>query len=287
MARLHGFCIGIAVWYTAGCAEVSQANSGAGGSSPANTGGSTSTTARSVSVASLSEKVVPACAAGYEHPNVCCLGAPYKATVCSEDLAHPYGTCEKGQFAYPDPDSCCLLDANTPCRQPLGVDRDAGAGQQTGCHNPCLPGTYPPSDAASQGGEMLCLGGTGLVGQPREPFCSLCDGPVQWCSTPCPVGWSAPAGGQVDLCCQTDSSGKTSCFSQSEWIDGYGGGRGGASFSNSDGCISEQFTDDGNSYVMTCDFAGSNTCTCLLNGATTATLAGAPCDISLCGFPSS
>jgi hypothetical protein len=54
--------------------------------------------------------------------------------------------------------------------------------------------------------------------------------------------------------------------------------------------------DDGNSYTMKCDFAGSTTCTCLVNGAVVKTLTnpGLPdggmgrleaCDTSQCDFP--
>ena len=103
----------------------------------------------------------------------------------------------------------------------------------------------------------------------------------------CPAGWSVPADGQVDLCCQTDSSGRAICFSQAGWIGGIEGGVGGP-YGN--GCASEEFVNDGNSYVVLCASSASTTCNCLLNGVITQTIpaSGGQCDLtqtSSCGFP--
>src|SRR5262249_34493066 len=122
----------------------------------------------------------------------------------------------------------------------------------------------------------------------------LCRGPIGGdCDAPCPDGWSTPMGGQVDLCCRTDSNGLANCFFQSTGIgsDVGGGGDAGASGGRTGWSVA-----DGNSYVMKCTFAGSTTCTCMVNGAVTKTLskpelpeAGIAeldaCDVSLCGFP--
>src|SRR5664280_2459225 len=199
-----------------------------------------------VSVTQLMGKEVLPCAAGYEHPNICCQGAPYQATTCTEDLTRPFDVCEAEQLAYPDPNTCCSLDNKTACMQPSGVDSTADAGQGSNCQNPCSPGAYPPPPFL---GGVLCAFGTGMSIEPTEPFCSLCTGPVQWCSSPCPTGWSTPAGGQVDLCCLADSSGRNFCFSQAGYIGGSMGGGGG--YSNASGCRDEQFIGDGNSYVVT------------------------------------
>jgi hypothetical protein len=262
-----------------------------GGCAGGGSSGSTST-ASPVSVTGLFETTVLACAAGYEHANICCQGAPYKATVCTEDLTHPFGVCGKGQFAYPDPNACCLLDGTTACLQPSAVAPTADAGQQASCLNPCSPGAYPPpppAGALSSGG-ALCYFGIGLSVVSSTPLCEgLCTGPSPpYCSATCPAGWSVPTDGQVDLCCQTDPSGQALCFSQAGWI---GGIEGGGSGPYGNGCASEEFVNDGNSYVVRCDSSASTTCNCLLNGTITQTIPGSggqcdPTQISSCGFPS-
>jgi hypothetical protein len=271
-----------------GCGVASRPFSGAdpcaGG-----TGGAPSA-ATPVSVTQLMGRAVPSCAAGYAHPSICCQGAPYRATTCTEDATRPFDVCGPEQLAYPDANLCCSLDNKTICVQPSGVDSTADAGQSSTCHNPCRPGAYPPPPFL---GSELCVLGTGMSVEPREPFCSLCTGPVQWCSTPCPAGWSAPAGGQVDLCCLADSSGRSFCFSQAGYIGSNDGGGGGTS--DASACRFEQFLNDSNSYVVTCDFAGSGTCNCWFNGVVTQTFSAAQadagvrnlCGISMCGFPSS
>ena len=258
------------------------------GISPCSSGtGGTPNAATPVSVTQLMGKEVLPCTDGYAHPNICCQGAPYQATTCAADLAHPFDDCGPEQLAYPDPNACCSLDNKTSCVQPSGADLTADAGQRSSCHNPCAPGAYPPPPFLD--GE-LCAFGTGMSIEPKEPSCSLCTGPVQWCSTPCPAGWSTPAEGQVDFCCQTDSTGRSFCFSQAGYIDGVDGV---GSYSGTSGCRGEQFIDDGNSYVVTCDFTGSSTCNCLFNGVVTQTFSSTqidktgpdPCGMSLCGFP--
>ncbi len=255
-----------------------------------------------VPVTQLTGKEVLPCADGYAHPNICCRGAPYRATTCTENVTHPFDVCEPEQLAYPDPSVCCSLDNKTTCLQPSGANATADAGQASSCQNPCSPGAYPPPPFLDG---HLCVFGTGMMSAdaveqdpPAATPCSLCTGPIQWCSNPCPAGWSAPAGGQVDLCCQTDSSGRRFCFSQAGYIGG-GADSGEVGYSDAaSGCRDERiFTGDGNSYVVTCDFSGSGTCNCLFNGVVGRTFPSPqidtlpawvdPCGISIsqCGFP--
>ncbi len=246
-------------------------------------GGGAISAAISVSASILYDTQVPPCFAGYEHPNICCQGGPDQATICAEDLTHPFGLCEKGQFAYPDVSACCSLDNKAACLQPSSVEPTADAGQQAACTNPCYPGTYPLPESVSSANDSFCCIGSGQAvscmskaGHCESTGCS----PI--CGAPCPAGWAAPAGGQVDLCCQTDSSGQSVCFSQSGSIGGYIGIPGA---SGPTGCTSEEFINDGNSYTMNCDFTGSKGCTCLRNGVVTLTLPFNDCDLALCGFP--
>lgn len=263
-----------------GCGVASKPFTGIGPCANKGTGGAPST-AIPVSVTQLFGVAVPQCPAGYEHPNICCQGAPYQATVCTEDPTRPFGLCQSEQLAYPDANACCSLDNKTTCVKPSSVDSTADAGQQSGCNNPCSPGAYPAPPLFERD---LCVLGTGMSIEPTQPWCSLCTGPIDWCSTPCPAGWSAPAGGQVDLCCQTGSSGQSFCFSQAGYIGDAGGGVGSADAS---GCRGEEFVDDGNSYVMSCDFTALPDCTCLVNGVVTQTLStNTQClDVTPCGFP--
>ena len=280
-----------------GCGVASRPFKGTGACA-GGTGGAPNGTP--VPVAQLTGKEVLPCADGYAHPNICCRGAPYLATTCTEDLTRPFDDCQAEQLAYPNPNVCCSLDNKTTCLQPSGANATADAGQASNCRNPCSPGAYPPPPFLDG---HLCAFGTGIMSAdaveqdpPAATPCSLCTGPVQWCSNPCPAGWSAPAGSQVDLCCQTDSSGRRFCFSQAGYIGGADGGGVGYSDAAS-GCRDEQFIGDGNSYVATCDFTGSGTCNCLFNGVVERTFPSPqidtipawvdPCGISIsqCGFP--
>jgi len=258
-----------------------------GGANAGATAGGVTGNAVPVSVAPLFDVAVAPCALGYAHPNICCQGAPYRATVCNEDLTRPFGVCETGQYAYPDRNACCSLDNRTACVPPSGVDLTPDAGQQSGCQNPCYPGAYPPPELANSAdggpaGSALCYFGTGMSFEPPQVLCLECP-PTDWCSTPCPAGWSAPVGGQVDFCCQTDSSGQSFCFSQAGYI---GGNIGGGGMGTGADCISDWFANDGNSYVARCDSTASPACACLVNGVATWTGPDLDCfDPSACGFP--
>jgi hypothetical protein len=60
----------------------------------------------------------------------------------------------------------------------------------------------------------------------------------------------------------------------------------GDAYSDPSKCFGEAFRDDGNSYVMKCDFTGAPQCTCLVNGVVTKTLATGSClDLTPCDFP--
>jgi hypothetical protein len=268
-----------------GCGVASRPFSGAGACAGSTGGASGSSTP--VDVTQLMGKEVPACAPGYAHPDICCQGAPYRATTCTEDLMRPFDGCGAEELVYPDPKTCCSLANKTTCER-AAPDPAADAGQRSSCQNPCYPGAYPPPPPLDS---FLCVFGTGMSVASKEPWCSLCTSPIQWCPPPCPAGWSAPPGGQVDLCCQADPSGKPFCFSQA----GYIGSRNGGGVGESDGssCRYELFLGNGNSYVVSCDLTASAKCTCLTNGITTkeySTQANTSvvdgCGISQCGFPS-
>ena len=224
---------------------------------------------------------VPACAAGYEHPNICCRGAAYEATTCTEDPKNPFGPCPSGQFAYPDPKACCDLNSADKCVAGAIADV-ADAGDSNSCINPCAPGAYPDSQDPAicrygvegvQNRTTEILYGVGTVGGP----------PQEYCATPCPQGWGR-AFEQNDVCCQQSGNGWTLCYSQASYISGLSGGTGrvdGASF------LGESFFDDGNSYVMKCDFTASS-CQCLFNGNVVATPSASEFDVNLlglCPFP--
>ena len=264
-----------------GCGVSSKPFTGIGPCANNGTGGAPST-AIPVSVTQLFGVAVPQCPAGYEHPNICCQGAPYQATACTEDLTHPFGLCESEQLAYPDPNACCSLDNKTDCVQPSGVDSTPDAGQQNNCQNPCSPGAYPPPPLMDG---WLCVFGIGMSAEPTQPVLrTSCTVPIDWCSNPCPAGWSAPVGGQVDLCCQTGSGGQSFCFSQAALI---GGNRGGGVGTMDPDWIFEWFANDGNSYVEKCDSTSSPACSCIVNGVVTQTTSDNECTAKFvpCGFP--
>jgi hypothetical protein len=199
-----------------GCGVASRAFAEIG-SCRRGTGGAPGT-AVPVSASQLMGTTVSPCASGYAHPSICCQGAPDRATTCTEDVTHPFDVCGTEQLAYPDSSVCCSLGQKTACVQPSGVDANADAGLPSPCLNPCYPGAYPPPPFLDS---YLCVFGNGGTVETTQPACiGMCYQQGDWCSTPCPAGWSAPAGGQVDLCCMTDSSGQTFCFSQAGYIGG-------------------------------------------------------------------
>ncbi len=74
------------------------------GISPCSSGtGGTPNAATPVSVTQLMGKEVLPCTDGYAHPNICCQGAPYQATTCAADLAHPFDDCGPGSSPIPIP----------------------------------------------------------------------------------------------------------------------------------------------------------------------------------------
>ena len=233
-----------------------------------------------VDVSQLFNVNVPACSSGYEHPNICCLGAPYVATFCTEDVKHPFDICGSGQFTYPDPNTCCSIADEADCaKAPLADAADSGV--QNNCTTPCAPGAYP--DAADA---TLCRYGVeGVMSQTTPPACyGHCSSlPPDYCTTPCPASWSKSSS-QNDLCCRLNPSGQTFCYSQTAEIRGFSGGQGHGDASS---FFSEQFFDDGNSYVMTCDFTKS-TCNCVLNGNVVMVMFATQFDdrlMSHCPFP--
>jgi len=244
----------------------------------------------SLSITSLLAAVVTPCAAGYAHPNICCRGAPYEATTCTKDSTHPFDVCATGLYAYPDPSACCLLADKNACTGPSGDASAMPESQGASCQNPCAPGAYPPSKISiSPAGvavdDMLCCFGTGLACEPKQPPCiGLCTEQQEWCGRACPSGWTVPVEGQVDACCQSDSSGRSFCFSQAEHIRSPGGG---AAVSDPSGCVGDHLSDDGNSYVMICDYSATPSCKCLSNGIVTRSLSDdTKClDYVACGFP--
>jgi len=173
---------------------------------------------------------VPACETGFAHPNICCRASPTQATECADCPGAPFAACDNASLTFPDPGTCCSL-ADGGCGEASVLSAPPmDSGLELNCSYPCGPGGYSPHELQSL----------------RQPVCSdLADGSLGIClyccfgsgecptntclggpTTPptrcgsdncglCPVGWQAPARGQYDLCCQTDTAGVARCFSQS------------------------------------------------------------------------
>jgi hypothetical protein len=171
--------------------------------------------------------LVPACNAGYAHPNICCRASPTQVTECADCRGAPFAACDNASLTFPDPGRCCSL-GDGGCAEASVLSVDPGdAAIELSCYYACGPGGYSPhelqsptaracSDVADSSDPVCyycCLGG-GCVS--NQCSCGAC--PPSGCGGDncgaCPAGWNVPAGGQYDLCCQIDSSGAARCFSQ-------------------------------------------------------------------------
>ncbi len=171
--------------------------------------------------------LVPACNAGYAHPNICCRASATQVTECADCRGAPFAACDNASLTFPDPGTCCSL-GDGGCAEASVLSVDPGdAAIKLSCYYACGPGGYSPhelqsptaracSDVADSSDPVCyycCLGG-GCVS--NQCSCGAC--PPSGCGGDncgaCPAGWNVPAGGQYDLCCQTDGSGAARCFSQ-------------------------------------------------------------------------
>jgi hypothetical protein len=243
---------------------------------------------------------VPACPVAYAHANVCCQSGPRQPTVCLESPTSPFQPCDQDAVTFPDPAKCCPINGNGPCESPLIEAIDGSA--PGACSFPCAPVGYSPANVPSgspltspfpscstaSAGERCsycCYGALGspcLLNQCNCPATGPCQCGPQ-CGG-CPAGWRAPAPGQVDLCCRTDTSG-TQCFSQSDKINSpnsFG------CFHGPNKCDCARSGSDGHSYEAWCDSASTPLCTCAIDGKTTRTTTSTDCSVlldSVCGFP--
>jgi hypothetical protein len=179
------------------------------------------------------------CPEGYEHPTVCCLGAPGSPPQCGEYDSSPFMPCAANWAAFPDQARCCSLTNPADCGKsaiPVSAERQQATAT---CYEQCGPRGFPPSALPRDGaapppsGEYVCCTDTGGTLGCVYSSCvstpgSVCidDGDAGCASPPepnphtcgptcpaCPSGWESSAHGQVDLCCQT-VDGTERCFSQ-------------------------------------------------------------------------
>jgi hypothetical protein len=239
------------------------------------------------------------CAAGYEHPNVCC-----HRGACSERPNAPFAPCDDDALTFPDRGRCCSLDRPGDC---VGAsDADAGVDvDPRRCALPCSPGAKTAADANFEactndlgGGCVYCCEGLGCPSStcrcPPGPFCPADAPPGSCppakpcaCNTPrcnaCPAGWSSGPQ-QFDLCCRGTASGSPQCFSQAVAINRPADG--GGMVSGPNGCEIYNVM-DGVSYDLACDVTKTPQCTCSLDGVPTMSFpfANVSCALTTCGFP--
>jgi hypothetical protein len=225
---------------------------------------------------------VSACGAGFAHPNVCC-----RQGACLEHPRAPFTRCDVTELVFPDRRQCCPLGGVGACVDASNGDAGVDAAVSGPCSLPCGPEGTPSDDATfpvcenmlAQGFECFycCSGGSCSSNVCRGPM--ALDGGVVACNTPacdpCPASWAASAP-QVDLCCAD----ATRCFSQSIEVEAP---EGSGMSAGPGACDSVAFA-GGHLFEAKCDFAAS-TCTCTIDGATTATLelAQHSCDLASCG----
>ena len=186
---------------------------------------------------------VGACGAAYAHPNVCCQGGPDLPSSCETYPGQPFRSCDAdaGYATFPDPRTCCPLDANGGCHWVDGgtATGEAGGIDAAACAYACLPGQYASGGGCctSDGRTQTCLGlatcdcpaapicncppipSEGVEAGASEPSC-VCPAapacplppPVPSCS-PCPSGWQAPER-EPGLCCRPQPGGVIECYSQ-------------------------------------------------------------------------
>jgi hypothetical protein len=214
----------------------------------------TSSTPPALEAVTLSEISGPvvSCGGAYAHPNVCCEAHAGQASSCGVYPGAPFDACGSGYTTYPDPRSCCPLDASGDCVPPPTSTPPPAPS----CTYACPPGQYEPADSpgtccSSDGKATVCSVSSGSGPTPFPPVCSCpaclegeacppCDcgptNPPPVCECPvcegdgpcacecgptpppaptcgaCPPGWQVPQG-EPQLCCD-DSAGTIQCFSQ-------------------------------------------------------------------------
>jgi hypothetical protein len=191
--------------------------------------------AQQIDASALSGSAVAGCNAGFAHPNVCCRAAPTQVTSCVECSGAPFATCDTASLTFPDPSTCYSLEDGGCTEAPSLTTASSDAGAAQNCYYPCGPGGYspeelvdaavtPPACSVAGGGSapgvactLCCFGGVGQV-EP-SPACNTCPPTGCQCGS-CPAGWQVPTAVQYDLCCRTNSSGVTECFSQASSIVG-------------------------------------------------------------------
>jgi hypothetical protein len=238
------------------------------------------TDSQPVSASDVSGTITP-CDANAAHPNVCC-GNPGPDPSCVTYPDRPFTPCDSNATTYPDPRSCCPFDGGR-CTAPAPIPLDAGFAVSgsgiispggyvascttcppTGCYT-CPPGYYSMPNIAD--GVACCLNDVsaaeGCVGVGAPLWCPMC-----------PSGW--PMQGNVgDICCRTDPSGASECFSQAASrpatdVDGgavpdadvpepYGIGCYTATAGS--GCVEEV---SGHYYAVNCD-SSTNLCSCIVD----------------------
>jgi hypothetical protein len=190
---------------------------------------------QSVSVNAVSGTLI-ACDEGFAHPNVCCEAVEGKPTSCGVYEGAPFHTCDASHTTYPDPRSCCPLDASggadcvaPPHRPvpvpppvcgyacPLGQYQPAGASLGTCCESfgdaiACSAPSVPACPIVAC--TCACNAGEPCppCNCPEQPACPPPPTPIPDCGV-CPAGWQVPEG-EAYLCCKEDPSGAIECFSQ-------------------------------------------------------------------------
>jgi hypothetical protein len=176
---------------------------------------------------------IPACETGYAHPNICCRASPTQAAECAVCPGEPFAACDNASLTFPDPATCCSLGDGGCADASVLSAPPSDAGIELNCSYPCGPGGYSPHELqlfhlpvcsdlvdGSFGICVYCCFGSGLC--PTNTCTGDPTTPPTGCGSDncgaCPAGWEVPAGGQYDLCCQTDGSGGSRCFSQSSSI---------------------------------------------------------------------
>jgi hypothetical protein len=236
----------------------------------------------------VSGSVIP-CPTGAAHRNACCQGGPNTAAACGVYPQAPFHACDPDWMTYPDPATCCDLNDPSHCAAPPSVSPPTPTGH---CVYACPPGYYPAGPISPRTGSC-CSTPTSPPQNPRGCFGwapgSAYDTGQTFCDFVCPEGWQPLTPGSPDVCCRSLDGG-VECFSQATGPAGTPtlpssgapkacmGSGGGSSGVSQCACSS---TVGAHSYALTC--SGSNTtqtCTCTMDGATTATVTSTYCSPS-------
>jgi hypothetical protein len=267
----------------------SRSEAGAGAGAGSDGGAGRSADPQAVSMFALIGDV-PACAAGYAHPNACC-----QRGACLEDPSDPFAACDKTSLTFPDRRTCCALADGNACIAASNMDAGIDGAATAPCSLPCGPEGYPAGETqfsacSNPPSAISCVYCCSGLGCPSDE----CNCPAQFegsppcaCNTPrcsqCPDGWQAVQASQVDLCCRAGASGSTECFSQSGQVEAPA--EGSAMTSGPNGCDAYQSA-NGHFKEVFCDTTMTPQCTCSLDGIITQTSAVIDgCSFSICDSP--